>query len=68
MLPTPMGVKMARKSKLVTVYRVVYGETIPVWEQVFLTLSDALAFAKEHESFGDIIFNITRIEKWEQSA
>ena len=39
-------------------YRVVYGETIPAWEKIFHTLREAKAFAKEHESFGDIIFSI----------
>lgn len=42
-------------------YRVVYGETIPVWERSFPTLREAKAFAKEHESFGDVIFGITKI-------
>lgn len=39
-------------------YRVVYGETIPAWEKIFPTLREAKAFAKEHRSFGDIIFSI----------
>lgn len=42
-------------------YRVVYGETIPAWEQVFPTLRKAKAFAKEHESFGDVIFSISKV-------
>lgn len=41
-------------------YRVVYGETMPVWEKVFLTKREAVDFAQEHESFGDIIFSITK--------
>lgn len=41
-------------------YRVVYGETIPAWEKVFPTLREAKAFAKEHESFGDVIFSISK--------
>lgn len=40
-------------------YRVVYGETAPVWDKDFPTLKAAMAFAKKHESFGDIIFSIT---------
>lgn len=42
-------------------YRVVYGETIPAWEKTFPTMAEAQAFAAEHESFGDIIFGITRV-------
>jgi hypothetical protein len=42
-------------------YRVVYGETRPAWERIFPTLREAKAFAKEHESFGDIIFSIGRV-------
>lgn len=42
-------------------YRVVYGETIPAWEKTFPTMREARAFAKEHESFGDIIFSIGRV-------
>ena len=41
--------------------RVVYGETIPAWEKVFPSKREAEAFAKEHESFGDIIFSIDRV-------
>ncbi len=44
-----------------TTYRVVYGETMPAWEKVFDTKKEANAFAKEHESFGDIIFSITPV-------
>ena len=39
-------------------YRVVYGETTPAWEKTFATLREARTFAKEHESFGDVIFSI----------
>lgn len=46
-------------------YRVVYGETIPAWEKTFQTKREADAFAKEHESFGDIIFSITRVVEGE---
>ena len=42
-------------------YRVVYGETIPVWERIFPSLREAEAFAKKHESFGDVIFDISRV-------
>jgi hypothetical protein len=41
-------------------YRVVYGESLPAWEKIFPTLREAHAFAKKHESFGDIIFSIKR--------
>ena len=41
-------------------YRVVYGETIPVWEREFPTLREAKAFAKKHKSFGGVIFSIER--------
>jgi hypothetical protein len=43
-------------------YRVVYGETMPAWEKEFPTLRAAKAFAKEHESFGDIIFSIAKVK------
>lgn len=42
-------------------YRVVYGETMPAWEKVFPTKREAEAFAKEHESFGDVIFSIAKV-------
>jgi len=42
-------------------YRVVYGETMPMWEKTFLTLREARAFAREHKSFGDIIFSVKKI-------
>lgn len=42
-------------------YRVVYGETMPAWEQTFRTRREAQVFAKKHESFGDIIFSITKV-------
>lgn len=44
-----------------TSYRVVYGETMPAWEKTFPTKREARAFAKEHESFGDIIFSIAKV-------
>jgi len=42
-------------------YRVVYGETLPAWEQILGTKREAEAFAEEHRSFGDIIFSITKV-------
>lgn len=42
-------------------YRVVYGETIPAWEQTFPTMRSARAFAKKHQSFGDVIFSIAKV-------
>lgn len=39
-------------------YRVVYGESRPAWEKIFLTMREAKAFAKKHEGFGDIVFSI----------
>ena len=42
-------------------WRVVYGETMPAWEQIFPTRREAEAFAQEHQGFGDIIFSITRV-------
>jgi|GEM_PF-6786240 len=42
-------------------YRVVYGETMPAWERIFPTLREARAFAKEHKSFGDVIFSIKKV-------
>lgn len=42
-------------------YRVVYGETIPMWEQIFPAMREAKAFAREHERFGDVIFSIAKI-------
>lgn len=42
-------------------YRVIYGETLPIWEQTFPTLREAMAFARKHESLGDIIFSIIKV-------
>lgn len=42
-------------------YRVVFGETMPMWERVFPTMRKARAFAKKHESFGDVIFSIRKV-------
>lgn len=52
--------KAARKTAPAA-YRVVYGETMPAWEKTFATKREAEAFAKKHESFGDIIFNVAKI-------
>lgn len=52
---------MAKPQKIKTGWRVVYGETMPAWEKIFSTKKEALAFATEHESFGDIIFSISRV-------
>lgn len=43
------------------IYRVVYGETRPMWEQTFPTMRKARAFAKKHESFGDIVFSVAKV-------
>lgn len=42
-------------------YRVVYGETRPMWEKIFPTRREANAFAKKHRSFGDLIFSIRKV-------
>ena len=42
-------------------YPVVYGETMPAWEKIFDTKREAEAFAKEHKSFGDLIFSIRKV-------
>jgi hypothetical protein len=42
-------------------YRVVYGETMPAWESIFPTMREARAFAKEHKSFGDVIFSVRKV-------
>lgn len=42
-------------------YRVVYGESRPAWERIFPTMREAKAFAKKHESFGDVIFSIKQV-------
>lgn len=44
-----------------TNYRVVYGESRPAWERIFPTMKAAKAFAKEHESFGDVIFSVKKV-------
>lgn len=42
-------------------WRVVYGEGRPAWEQIFPTKREADVFAKQHRSFGDVIFSIARV-------
>ena len=42
-------------------YRVVYFETIPAWERIFPSLREAIAFAKEHKTSGDVIFSIRKV-------
>lgn len=54
-----------RNGRLKMQYRVVYGETMPAWEKIFDSKHEAQVFAKEHESFGDIVFSITKVIKGE---
>ena len=42
-------------------WRVVYGETMPAWEQTFPTRREADAFANKHLGFGDIIFSVKKV-------
>lgn len=42
-------------------YRVVYGETMPAWEQIFPTERKARAFAKEHRAMGDRVFSVKKV-------
>ncbi len=42
-------------------YRVVYGETMPAWEQIFPTEAKAQAFAKKHKAMGDIVFSVRKV-------
>jgi hypothetical protein len=42
-------------------YRVVYGETLPSWEQTFPTKREAQVFAKKHRGFGDRIFSVAKV-------
>jgi len=49
-----------------TGYRVVYGETHPMWEEIFPTLRKAEAFAKKHMRFGDVIFSVKRVVPGEE--
>lgn len=56
-----MTTKTKTKTKASASYRVVYGESRPAWEQIFPTMKAARAFAKEHQSFGDVIFSVKRV-------
>lgn len=42
-------------------WRVVYGETRPMWERSFMTRREAREFAAKHRAFGDVIYSIARI-------
>ena len=42
-------------------YRVVFGETMPAWENIFPTRREAREFAKVHRSYGDTIFSIKKV-------
>jgi hypothetical protein len=42
-------------------YRVVYGETMPSWEQTFPTKRKAQAFAKRCERRCDEVFSVAKI-------
>ena len=42
-------------------FRVVYGETAPVWSRVLPSRAAADAFAAKHRSFGDIIFGLEAV-------
>ncbi len=46
-------------------YRVVYGETRPMWEKILPTKRKAEAFAKKHESFGDVVFSVAKVVRGE---
>jgi hypothetical protein len=42
-------------------YRVVYGETMPAWEQVFPSMREARAFAKRCKDRGDEVFSVGQV-------
>lgn len=46
-------------------YRVVYGETRPMWEQIFPTLKKAEEFAIEQQSVGDIVYSVKKVVEGE---
>lgn len=50
-----------RQAEAARAYRVIYGETIPAWEKTFATKREAMAFAREHRGFGDIIFDVVKV-------
>jgi hypothetical protein len=42
-------------------WRVVYGETIPAWEQTFRTREEARKFVRQHKEMGDVIFSMRKV-------
>lgn len=42
-------------------YRVVYGESRPMWEQIFPTMRKAEAFARKQTAVGDIVFSVKKV-------
>jgi hypothetical protein len=42
-------------------YRVVYGETMPAWEQTFPTKRKAQGFAMRCERRGDVVFSVAKV-------
>ena len=42
-------------------YRVVYGGTMPAWEQTFSSKRQAQAFANKQQAVGDRIFSIRKV-------
>lgn len=46
-------------------YRVVYGETRPMWEKIFPTLNKAEEFAIKQESVGDIVYSVKKVVEGE---
>lgn len=59
--PTPPSHGAGQKGAKMSGYRVVYGESRPAWEKIFPTRAAARAFAKEHRSFGDVIFSVKKV-------
>jgi hypothetical protein len=47
-------------------YRVVYGETMPVWDKTFPDMREAFAFAKLRDDCGDIVFSVERVQAGER--
>lgn len=47
-------------------WRVVYGETLPAWEQIFGSRRAARAFASKQRSVGDIVFSIRKVVPGEE--
>lgn len=44
-------------------YHVVYGETMPIWEQEFATVCEVLKFVRKCLRIGDIIFKIENVKE-----